>query len=156
MNNYRGPRGSLCVSALLLLVGCSSAPTDGVTDAQPARVSDPAVVIGKKWRWVDTVTPVETIEATDPDRYTIRLTPEGRAEVRFDCNRGGGDYSIDSGRLEFGPMMATRMACPPDSQDTVFTRQLEAVRIFFVENGELYLDLFADGGTMRFESMDGD
>ena len=154
MNHY-GIISFLVVLALAALPGCTSAPP-GEAESQLARTSDPGAVIGKHWRWVSTVTPVETIDVADPDRYRFRLTPEGRAEVLFDCNRGGGDYSIDTGRLEFGRMMSTRMACPPDSMDSVFMRQLEAVRIFFIEDGDLYLDLFADSGTMRFEVADAD
>jgi heat shock protein HslJ len=118
-----------------------------------ARSNDPIAVIGKRWQWVGTQTPVERIEVIAPERYTLLLGDDGRARMQFDCNSGGGDYRIGTGSLEFGPLMSTRMACPENSQDHVFVRQLEAVRIFFVENGYLYLDLFADSGTMRFEEM---
>lgn len=121
-------------------------------DRAPVRSNDPALVVGKTWEWVATQTPVELIEANDPARYTVTLGDDGRARVRFDCNTGGGGYEIAEGRLTFGDLISTRMACPPDSQDAVFARQLAAVRIFFVEGGELYLDLFADGGTMRFRA----
>ena len=138
---------------LATLYGCGAAPDGVPQEVQPTaseRTSDPAAVIDKRWQWLGTTTPIETITAAEPDRYTIRLGADGRAEVRFDCNTGGGEYRIDTGSLQFGPLMSTRMACPPDSQDAEFSRQLEAVRIFFVEDGILYLDLFADSGTMRF------
>ncbi len=130
--------------------GPDSAQPQAVSDAG-GRSSDPAAVIDKRWKWLGTTTPVETITVAEPDRYTIRLRADGRAEVRLDCNTGGGEYRIGIGNLEFGPLMSTRMACPPDSQDADFSRQLEAARIFFVEDGVLYIDLFADSGTMRFE-----
>lgn len=121
-------------------------------DRDPVLRNDPALVVGRTWEWIDTQTPVELIEANDPARYTVTLGADGRANVRFDCNRGGGGYDIVEGGLTFGDLVSTRMACPPDSQDAVFARQLAAVRIFFVEGGELYLDLFADSGTMRFRA----
>ena len=118
------------------------------------RSHDPADIVGKQWQWLSTQTPVEKIEAADPARYTLLLGEDGRAQLQFDCNRGGGDYTIGEGQLEFGMLISTRMACPEDTQDQVFMRQLEAVRVFFVDDGHMYLDLFADGGTMKFRPVD--
>ena len=108
------------------------------------------MMIGKTWQWVSTTTPAEKITVPDPGRYTIRFTADGNLQARFDCNRGGGSYTISKGRIAFGPMMSTRMACPPDSQDGPFMRDLHRVTSFFVEKGTLYLELPYDSGTMRF------
>jgi heat shock protein HslJ len=98
---------------------------------------------------------VEFIAVADPGRYTVHFGEGGEAAIRFDCNRGGGNYEMARGSIRFGNLYSTRMACLPGSQDTVFMRQLEAARLFFVEGGMLYLDLFADSGTMRFEPVSG-
>lgn len=42
------------------------------------------------------------------------------------------------------------VACPPDSQDAQFMNQLSNAAIYFIDGGNLYIDLFADAGTMRF------
>jgi len=63
----------------------------------------------------------------------------------------GGNYKIAEGQLSFGPMMSTRMACPPDTLDAFFMRDLQRVASFFVEEGALYLELPYDSGTMRFD-----
>lgn len=34
------------------------------------------------------------------------------------CNRFFGTYSLVGGALTFGPLVSTRMACPPDKMDT--------------------------------------
>jgi heat shock protein HslJ len=57
-----------------------------------------------------TITPVEKITVQNPERYTIHLNSAGKAQIRFDCNRGGGTYEISGGRFSFGPMLSTRMA----------------------------------------------
>ena len=44
------------------------------------------------------------------------------------------------------------MACPEDSLDGPFTRDLQRAVSFFVEKGNLYLELPADSGTMRFQA----
>ncbi|MGR9087003.1 MAG: META domain-containing protein [Gammaproteobacteria bacterium] len=130
----------------LLFSGC--APVGSSWAAE--RNSDPESILSRTWQWEMTVTPLETITAANPERYTILFGENGRIQVRFDCNRGGGDYQLSRGRIAFGPMRATRMGCPPDSQGAVFMRDLQRVVSYFVENGSLYLELPNDGGTMRF------
>ena len=66
-------------------------------------------------------------------------------------NNGGGNYQISAGKLSFGPLMSTRMACPPGSLDATYTRDLQRVVSFFVQDGDLYLELPVDSGTMRFQ-----
>ena len=124
--------------------------TAGSSPIRGARSSDPQTILEKTWQWESTITPVEKITAPAPERYTILLKADGKAEVRFDCNRGGGEYTISEGKLSFGPLMSTRMACPPDSLDGPFMRDLQRVVSFFVENGMLYLEMPYDSGTMKF------
>ena len=130
----------------LALFGCAA----GMSGGQAARSQDPQMAIGKTWQWVSTVTPAEKITAAAPERYTILLQEDGNVQARFDCNKGGGKVTLSKGRLSFGPLISTRMACPPDTQDAPFMRDLQRVRSFFVEDGELYLELPIDSGTMRF------
>ena len=125
--------------------GCAA----GSSSLQVTRSSDPRTIINKTWQWESTITPVENITVPAPDHYTILLQNDGRAQIRFDCNRGGGEYKISEGKLSFGPLLSTRMACPPDSLDTPFMRDLQRVISFFVDNGTLYLELPYDSGTMK-------
>lgn len=107
-------------------------------------------MVGKTWQWESFVTPVGQIDVPSPDRYVLELLPDGQARARFDCNRGGGSYRIAEGRLTFGPLVATRMGCPPGSLGDRYGLELGRVTTFYIENGKLYLELPADGGTMRF------
>ena len=102
------------------------------------------------WQWEGTVTPVEKVTVPSPERYTIFLQDDGTARIQFDCNQGSGNYTIATGQLTFGPLVSTRMACPPDSMDTAFMRDLQRATTFFVQDGELYLELPFDSGTMHF------
>lgn len=105
---------------------------------------------GQTWQWQGTVTPVEEITVADPSRYTITFNEDGTANIVADCNNVGATYTTDGSSLsiELGP--STLALCPPDSQDTQFTTQLAAAAIYFFQDGDLFIDLFADGGTMRF------
>ncbi len=138
---------TLLLPALLTLVtACASKP-----GPLPARSKDPTMITGTTWQWEETQTPVEKITSPAPDRYTLLLLPDGRANSRFDCNRGGGSYRIvEPGRISFGAMATTMMACPPGSLDRRFAKDLGQAGSYFVEGGKLYLELPADGGTMRF------
>jgi heat shock protein HslJ len=130
-----------------VLAGCAAAVPSG---GEHTRRNDPQTILGKTWQWESTITPVERIPVPDPERYTILLKSDGRAKIRFDCNRGGGEFKISTGKLSFGPLLSTRMACPPGSLDSAFTRDLQRVVSFFVDNGRLYLELPYDSGTMKF------
>jgi len=142
---------------LLTAFGCGGpqAPATADTEAAGAPaadefVRDPAAITGITWEWLSTTTPVEQTIVPEPGRYTILLQPNGKFQARFDCNRGGGDYEIDEGRLSFNALISTRMACPEDSLDAPFLRDLERVTSFFVRSGELYLEMPVDSGTLRF------
>ena len=141
----------LSSGALLLMAACNQ-PAVGNGDTGEADAS--AALTGTTWQWVATVTPVETFESVDPARYTITLASDGSVAAQFDCNRGQGTYETTDNQLDFGLFAATRMACPEDSQDFVFTRQLEEVTTFFMRDGQLFLELPYDSGTMRFRAAD--
>jgi heat shock protein HslJ len=144
---------SLILMTFLLfgMTGCATSPPG----PPPPRFSAPALVVDKLWGWERTETPVELFESPDPKRFTLRLMPDGKAQVVFDCNRGGGSYQISEGKLSFSPMASTRMACTTDNRplDQHFSKQLQGAASFFVENGKLYLELPVDGGTMRFSEL---
>ena len=136
---------------MLCAAGCSS--TADVGSAADGRQRTPEAITGKLWQWEETVTPVEKIVSPSPGNYTLQLQADGRASVRFDCNRGGGSFRIsEPGRIAFGPLATTMMACPPGSQAHRFGKDLGQVGSFFVENGMLYLELPVDSGTMRFRA----
>jgi heat shock protein HslJ len=114
------------------------------------RCVNPQLIITKTWQWVSTITPMEKICVPNPENYTILLTAEGKLQAKFDCNGGGGNFTIAEGKLSFGPLLSTRMACPPGSLDSQFVRDLQRVDSFFTQDGVLYLELPYDSGTMRF------
>ncbi len=140
-----------------MLTACSDGnPSSGDEAASPSprasAVAAAPMLVGTRWEWVGTVTPVERIEAADPKRYILELQADGNARLLFDCNRGSGTYAITDNKLSFGPLMSTRMACPPDTQDHVFMDQLGKVSSFFIRDEELFLEMPYDSGTLRFRA----
>jgi len=144
----------LSTGVVMVLAACNQAGTDVDADGSGAAAASSAELIGTTWQWVSTITPVETFESVEPARYTITLASDGSVAAQFDCNRGQGSYEVTDNRLSFGLFAATRMACPEDSQDSVFMRHLEEVTTFFMRDGQLFLEMPYDSGTMRFRAAD--
>ena len=122
------------------------------TVTQPAQTPvDPAAVIGATWEWVGFTDPVNgTQEIATPERYTLRLLPSGTARIQADCNRGAGKYTVDGSSIDLEVTTLTRAVCPPGSLSTDYVKYLNAAAVWFMQDGDLYFDLFADSGTMRF------
>jgi heat shock protein HslJ len=120
-------------------------------DARPGMLAVPGDTIARgPWRWVFTVTPAERIVCPIPERYALEFLPDSTVRVILDCNRGSGPYHADGKTLRIGPIATTRMMCPEGTIDTVFAKELDAARGWFMQGDTLMLDLFADSGTMRF------
>lgn len=123
----------------------------GVMQLQAAPAPEPALT-GTTWQWQQTVTPVETIVASDPASYTVLFNDDGSYALQADCNSGGGAYTVDGQSISIGPTALTMMACPEGSQDGVFLQQLSNAAIFFFQNGDLFIDQAMDSGTMQFSA----
>ncbi len=145
----------------LAVAGCAlrdpgHAPGSGAPSYGPAGASPPALtaaadaLTGPMWQWQRTQWPDgRVVAATVPERYTLKFEAGGRVLLRADCNRGSGSYQVDGNALVLGPAATTRMACPSDSQDDAFLRQLARTATYAIAGDELAVTL-ADGGTMRF------
>ena len=136
---------------VVLIAGCGkkeSAQTS--TPANKVEITSP---VGFVWKWEGTQTPVELIQPVDPTKYTVEFLPDTSVVAQVDCNRGKGKFKMDGRRIAIGPLAITKMACPEGTLDAKFVQQLEAARHIFFRGDTLYMDLFADSGTMRFSQM---
>lgn len=89
--------------------------------------------------------------ANPPDSYTVEFLADGTLAVQADCNRGRGQFSTDQDQgLSIQNLATTRAACPPGSIDNDFLRALQGSASYFFRDGELFIDLAVDAGTMRF------
>ncbi len=115
----------------------------------PVAAAEPTLT-GTTWQWVQTVTPVETIVAVDPARYTLTFNEDGTYAMVVDCNSGGGGFTVDGSTVSIGPGMMTLMGCPEDTQDSIFLQQINNAAGFFFQDGYLFIDQAMDSGTMQF------
>ena len=122
------------------------------TESVPV-VAAPAMattLTGIPWQWVSTTDAVGITAVSDPNRYLILFNEDGSATILADCNTVQATYTTDGNRLTLVPGPSTMVACPEDSQADQFLSQLSSAALYFIRNGNLYLDLPADSGTMRF------
>ncbi|MGD9892476.1 MAG: META domain-containing protein [Dehalococcoidia bacterium] len=117
------------------------------SEAEGATMSLTGIV----WEWQQTIlNNDEIVTPDDPSRYTVEFQPDGRLAGRADCNRIMGSYTVTGSQIEIGPLASTRVACPPGSLGDRFAMQLQDAAIFVFRDGNLYLDIKFDTGTMRF------
>ena len=133
-------------------VGALSGGT--VTDSVEPAVSDDALptdVVDATWEWVGFVSPVEQLQIDGPSRYTISFGADGRVAVKADCNRGTAGYSVTADRrIAFQPIALTRAACAPGSLSDRYARELGRATSYFIKDGDLFLSLPVDSGTLQF------
>ncbi len=109
------------------------------------------ILIGTIWKWQQSLYNNDTKAAPpNPDDYTLNLLPDGKVNIRADCNRGGGVYRLDGSRISIEITHTTRAACPPGSLEWNYIRDLNAASIYFFKADVLYIDLKYDTGTMKF------
>ena len=120
------------------------------TEPTQAAVVDTPTLTANLWQWVAFTNPVEQIDVEKPENYLIRFNDDGTVNIRADCNNASGSYTGDgiSLSLEVGSM--TRAMCSPESRSDDFLKYLGSSANYFFQDGDLLIDLMADGGTMVF------
>lgn len=135
------------LAGLVVLMTLAGPVTGRTSAGQPPNGS---ALTGVVWQWQQTITNSDSTAPGDPGRYTIEFQPEGRVNVRADCNRGSGSYEATGGRLTFGPIATTLIACPPGSLDSQFLRQLDDAAVYTIDENKLYIGLESSVAVMTF------
>ena len=125
---------------------------DATSDTTPAGAVD-AALVGKTWQWLGTITAKEPVTVADSTRYTIEFQEDGTAAIKADCNIVIAQFTADGSAMSILPGPSTLVACPEDSQADLFTQQLSGAAIYFFQDGDLFIDLMADSGTMHFSEL---
>lgn len=113
-------------------------------------------VTGTVWQWMQTLyNDDRKVVPADPKNYTVQFQEDGTLNVKADCNMKGGTYSAEEKRLFIEITHSTMAACPEGSLEDEFVRGLTAAAIYFIKDGDLFIDLKYDTGTMRFSKQQG-
>jgi heat shock protein HslJ len=112
----------------------------------------PAQLTQTTWRWLRSeYSDDSVVDVNNPDNYTVRFNPDGTLAARADCNQIVGTYEQSGSSLTIHLGPSTLVACPPDSQADVFTRDLQIVVTYVLRGGTLFLNMRFDIGNMVFE-----
>ena len=112
-------------------------------------------IVGPTWQWeaFQDNADINSITVSDPENYTLTFNKDGTASIKADCNLVTWSYELDSSQLSFdttGP--STLAMCAEDSLDQQYLQRLGTTATFVIEDGKLYLNLFADAGNLVFKA----
>ena len=129
------------------------------TEEPAAEVPDAGALAANPWQWTSFAGPEEQFDVEMPESYLLAfhadaLGASGTLNIVADCNTAMGSYTEDAGSLSVEITGMTRAMCPPESRSDQYVGYLGAAARYFFEDGMLYIDLFADGGTMAFAPAD--
>jgi len=137
-------RTAIAAAATLALAGCATVP-----EAHP--------LSGTRWQLVS----IDTANTSTPlapalrARHTIAFGSGGELQAQLDCNRGRSTWTAGrpqdgAGAISFGPLMATKMACPNPSFGTALGGVLQQVEHYTISQGGRALMLETTGLRFTF------
>jgi heat shock protein HslJ len=93
----------------------------------------------------------QVFTADPPQNYTLEFAANGEVFVQADCNRAIGSFTEgQDNRLNITMGATTLAACPPDSISNDYLRFINEANSFFFMDGQLFIELKFDSGTMQF------
>jgi len=139
------------------IVAEDSSATEVAAEATMEEETVPEVVVSPL---VGTVWQLQQIQYSDNtqlipgliENYTLEFLADGQLSIRADCNQVRGRYTEELSTIALELGASTRVACPPASLDRQYLQGLSRTAIYVLQEGDLYLDLLADAGTMRFSA----
>lgn len=155
------------IIASLVLAACSAAPAatpptpaaPAPTEAAPAteETAPPAselALTAQPWQWHGFSGAAEQFTVETPESYQVTFNADGTVNIVANCSNATGTYTDQDAALTIavGPMTAA--ACPDGSRSEQFGTLLAGAARYFFADGKLFIDLMADGGTMRLDPAD--
>ena len=80
------------------------------------------------------------VKLKEPTSEVFMTLEDGKVIGKAGCNSFFGSYELGEGnQLDFGPMGATKMACPDMDIEVFFFTMLDSTRIYTIEGNKLSL-----------------
>jgi uncharacterized lipoprotein YbaY len=139
------------------IVTVSSAPSEETeTPADEEAEAGEPTLTSVVWNWTEFTDPVQGTQAIeDPTLYTVDFMEDGTVGIKADCNNGSGSFVADEdGAIDITVGAVTLALCAEDSLSDQFIQYLDAAAIYFFEDGDLFLDLPVDSGTLHFAAAE--
>jgi heat shock protein HslJ len=127
---------------LALLLGLAACGDDTMTG--------PSAVQGGVWK-LQTLQrgSAAAVTVSQPDRYTIEFREGGLLDVKADCNRCSGPYTLSGSSLQVGNLACTIAVCPADSLDQDFVAVLSGALTHGVKDDVLTITSTAGQMTLK-------
>ena len=147
---------------LVKIVSKTAVDTDGALLPQGgdmAAGSRLAPIYAYRWQWEENRTNGgATTEVPNPSEFELTFAGNGSFSSTSDCNNMFGSYTLENGtELSFGPIGATKMACPGNSLEQEYSSTLALVDRMEItswdyetNDGTPRLHLYHDNGEMVF------
>jgi len=120
------------------------------TNEEVQGTPDP-LLIGTVWKWQQTLyTNDQKSSPPNSENYTLKLLPDGKVNIRADCNLGGGAYRLRGNEISIQITHTTRAACPPESLEQSYIQDLNTAGRYRVEDEFMYIGLKNETGAMKF------
>ncbi|MEZ4864285.1 MAG: META domain-containing protein [Caldilineaceae bacterium] len=122
---------------------------------QPAAEAEGAMdesLTGTTWQWVGLTDPMQQVTIDTPENYTLTFLADGSIQIHADCNEATAAYTAtDEGSLTITPGVTTLALCEPESRGEELLQKLGFAARYFFQDGHLFIDMMADGGTLEFQ-----
>ena len=80
------------------------------------------------------------VKLKEPTSEVFMTLEDGKVNGKAGCNSFFGSYELgEENQLDFGPMGATKMACPDMDIEVFFFTMLDSTRIYTIEGNKLSL-----------------
>jgi uncharacterized lipoprotein YbaY/heat shock protein HslJ len=112
-------------------------------------------IVGIVWNWQGFQDTAEKndIVVPNPDNYRLELLPDGTFAANADCNLVSGSYTLAGSSLSLQPGPTTLAECGPTSLYNEYTALLGQVVTYVRDGDNMYLNLIADAGNMKFGKL---
>jgi heat shock protein HslJ len=122
--------------------------------AQAPSVQGQTALTGTTWLWIGFTGPNDQVAVESPTSYSLVFQADGTLNVTADCNSASGSYRAEgqSLQIQIGPM--TKAMCPTGSRSDEFIQYLMSAASYSIQEGNLYIDLGTDGGTLVLAPSD--
>jgi heat shock protein HslJ len=135
----RFTQGLVLMALLLVVAACGAA---GQATAAPVTLT------GVKWRLMEMRTGGQATPISQPDRYTVTFSSQGRLNYKADCNTGEGTYRQSGSQLSIVLQPLALQNCGPDSLSLAYYQSLNDVATYAIKDESLHLYLAQDGGEL--------
>ena len=107
---------------------------------------------GVTWQWVGLTDPMQQVTIDSPESYTLTFLDDGSIQIHADCNEATASYTATAdGGIEVTPGVTTLALCGPESRSEELIQKLGFAARYFFQDGHLFIDMMADGGTLEFQ-----